>query len=149
MSNLIKDFYSKLGDVPEIVELVQHHFNENAHPILDCMKSGQDLGDAADEVEGLITEFVATHATEVAVFQALGPTESSSTEAMDYFEKYHPDAYEMMLARTQELQKLLGKRNPLHRNSRGFRKRVFDNENQAVEFAKSSYAPFIENYEKN
>ena len=121
-------------------------------------------------MEGLITEFVADHATEVAVFKGLGQVENSSKEAMDYFEKYHPEAHEMMLARTNELQKLLGKdgaaaalgqsREPFAIRvfhyaflyivtAEEFEDEFFDNENQAVEFAKSSYAPFIENYEKN
>lgn len=31
MADLIKDFYAKVADSPEIVDLVQHYFDENAH----------------------------------------------------------------------------------------------------------------------
>lgn len=75
MADAIKDL-SRLVGLPEIVELVQHHFDENAHSILEDLEAGRDLGDVADEVEDLITEFMASHATEVAVFQGLGQVEN-------------------------------------------------------------------------
>lgn len=165
MSDRIGIFFPRLADIPEIVELVEHYFGEQAHSVLERLKTGRDLGEPADEVEDLITEFVAAHATEVATFQGLGQVENSSKEAMNYFEKYHPEAHEMMLARTQELQKLLGKdgaaaalgqsREPFairvfHYGflyivtAEEFQDTFFDNENEAVEFAQTNYKPFIE-----
>lgn len=172
MTASIKNFYPKLLRVQEIVELVEHYFGENAHHVLEAMKAGEGFGTAeADDLEELLQDFVTDHATEVASFQGLGQGgENSSQEAMDYFEKYHPEAHDMMVARTQELQKLLGKdgaaaalgqsREPFAIRvfqyaflyvvtAEEFENEFFDDENEAIEFAQSNYKPWIERYEKN
>ncbi len=68
-----------------VLELVKHYREENARFILERMKASQDLGGVADEVEDSITELVAAHATEVAVFKASVRLKIVFKQAMDCF----------------------------------------------------------------
>lgn len=166
MTNTLSDFYPQLLTHPEIRELVQTHFGNEAAKILQRMTRDRLGRDHAEEVEDLLTSFILDHGEEVASYQGLGTTSTTSDEAMRYFEAHHPEAHHLMQAQAKELERLLGrdgaasalgqKREPFTIEvlcwsglyvvtAEEFEEQWFSDKETAIAFAQSNYEAFIRN----
>ena len=166
MADTITAFYPRLAALPEIVQLVTASFPHDAAAISQGMKAGTDLGNHAEELEELISDLVLDLAVVVKSYRGLGTSDTSSSEAMAFFEAHHPEAHRLLHAQAQELEKLLGKdgaavalgqaRKPFDINvlswkdiyvvtAEEFEYAWFDDEQEAITFVESNYEPFIKN----
>ena len=147
-------FYPRLVAIPAIRNEISSHFGAEAGRVIEAMTSGRNLHAEADDIREIVMEFLSDHGIEIALFKGSGRTNNDHSTEKAYFQEHHPEAmallakmggapgfeqddftirvlqYDFLYAVTAE----------------DFEDLFFDNATDAIAFAKSNYAPFIENY---